>query len=112
MQLPDYYAILEVPQAATQAQIKRAYRHLARLYHPDLNPTNSTRIKQINEAYAILSNSAKRAAYDKLRQDYQRAEAIAEMIQRQQEEAKRTPKMTWPEGVVGFFRELKKGLRD
>lgn len=113
MPLPDYYTILNVSPSATLAQIKHAYRELARRYHPDLNTTaRDSRIKQINEAYAILSDAVKRAAYDKLRQDQQRAEAIAEMIRHQQEEMKRTPKMTWPEGIAGFFRELKKEMKD
>ena len=54
----------------------------------------------------------KRAAYDKLRQDQQRAEAIADMIRQQQAELKRIPKMTWPEGIAGFFREFKKEIKD
>ena len=111
--LPDYYARLEVSSSATLAQIKHAYRRLVRLYHPDVNnSTQDARIKQLNEAYAILSDAAKRVAYDKLRQDQQRAEVIAEMIRRRRQEAALAPKMTWPEGVVGFFRELKKGMSD
>ncbi len=109
---PDYYAILNVSPSATLAQIKHAYRQLARRYHPDLNQSADSRIKQLNEAYAILSDAVKRAAYDKLRKDQQRAEAIADMIRQQQEELKRIPKMTWPEGIAGFFREFKKEIRE
>lgn len=113
---PDYYARLEVSSSATLEQIKHAYRRLVRLYHPDVNNNaQDARIKQLNEAYAILSDAARRAAYDKLRRDHQRAEIIADMIRRQRQEAvfvPSTPKMTWPEGVAGFFRELKKGLSE
>lgn len=115
--LPDYYARLGVSPSATLTEIKRAYRRLARLYHPDLNgQAQDERIKLINEAYQILRDNLKRAAYDQLRADYQRAERIAEEIRRQQEmqqqEAKREPKMTWVEGIQGFMYELKKELRD
>lgn len=113
---PDYYARLEVSSAATLEQIKHAYRRLVRLYHPDVNNgTQDIRMKQLNEAYAILSDAARRAAYDKLRQDQQRAEIIADMIRRQRQEAAfvpNAPKMTWPQGIAGFFKELKKGLSD
>ena len=112
MSLPDYYTILNVSPSATLAQIKHAYRQLARRYHPDLNNSADSRIVQLNEAYAILSNTAKRAAYDKLRHDQQRAEAIAHMIRQQQEERKYAPRMTWPQGIAGFFRELKKEMTD
>jgi curved DNA-binding protein CbpA len=63
------YDILEVPQTATQEEIKFAYRRLAMRWHPDRNPGNSgeaqRRFQEINNAYKILSDSAKRAEYDK-----------------------------------------------
>ncbi|MBV9229839.1 MAG: DnaJ domain-containing protein [Chloroflexi bacterium] len=113
MPLPDYYSILEVSSNATLAQIKRSYRRLARLYHPDLNKdARDTRIKQLNEAYDILSNAAKRNAYDIQRLEEIRRALLLDMLRRRQEEARREPKMTWTEGVVGFVKELKKGLQD
>lgn len=116
MLVPDYYARLEVSPNATPPQIKAAYRRLVRLYHPDLNKqAQDTRIKQLNEAYAVLNSPARRAAYDSLRLEEQRAAVIAEAIRRRQEAAKRKqqePKMTWPQGIAGFFKELKKGLRE
>jgi curved DNA-binding protein len=63
----DYYKILEVPRTASQEEIKKAYRKLAMKYHPDRNKgekTAESRFKDINEAYAVLSNSEKRKQYD------------------------------------------------
>ena len=116
--IPDYYKRLEVAPTATREQIKSAYHRLVRLYHPDLNKqAQDTLIKQLNEAYAILSNPVKRAAYDKLRLEEQRAAKIADAIREQREQSKREaasqePKMTWVEGAFGFVRELKQGLKD
>jgi DnaJ-class molecular chaperone len=66
----DYYQVLKVDQNATATQIKEAYRQLAFKYHPDLNkenPAAAEEMKSINEAYAVLSNSAKKSEYDHLR---------------------------------------------
>jgi curved DNA-binding protein len=64
----DYYATLGVPREGTADEVKKAYRRLARKYHPDLSkePDAETRMKEINEAYAVLSDPEKRAAYDQL----------------------------------------------
>ena len=62
----DCYSILGVPAAATAEEIRAAYRRLARLYHPDLNtgPEAEARMKEINEAYATLSDPQRRRQYD------------------------------------------------
>ncbi len=62
----DYYEILGVPRNASQEEIKRAYKRLARQYHPDVNksPEAEERFKEINEAYQVLSDPEKRAQYD------------------------------------------------
>ncbi len=64
----DYYDVLDVPRDATDAEIKRAFRQLAIRYHPDKNPSDRAaeeRFKEANEAYAVLSDPEKRAAYDR-----------------------------------------------
>ncbi len=63
----DYYEVLGVPRDADDADLKRAYRELARKYHPDLNPEHraSDRFKEANEAYAVLSDPKTRARYDR-----------------------------------------------
>jgi curved DNA-binding protein CbpA len=66
----DYYTLLGVEPDATLAQIKRAYRKLARLHHPDTNPGDpqaAARFRQITEAYDTLSDPGRRQAYDQTR---------------------------------------------
>lgn len=69
----DYYQILEVSRNASPQEIKEAYRKLALQYHPDRNrgnPAALERMKEINEAYAVLSDARKRKDYDSLREQY------------------------------------------
>ncbi len=113
MALPDYYGMLEVESTATFEEIKQAYRRLARLYHPDVNKQvgDDSRIKQINEAYAVLSDLARRVAYDVQRLENLKREVIINFIIKQREQARKEARMTWKEGATGFVRELKKGLQ-
>lgn len=65
----DYYEILGVKKTATEAELKKAYRELAKKYHPDKNKGNKdaeARFKEISEAYAVLSDKDKREQYDRL----------------------------------------------
>jgi len=79
MEYRDYYATLGVPRNAAPAEIKKAFRRLARQYHPDVNKGNAAaelRFKEVNEANEVLSDPQKRKAYDALGVDweaYQRA---------------------------------------
>lgn len=68
MKFKDYYAILGVERGATEEDIKKAYRKLARRYHPDVSkePDAEARFKEMGEAYATLKDPEKRAAYDQL----------------------------------------------
>lgn len=78
MDYKDYYAILGVPRDATADDIKKAFRKLARRYHPDVSKEADAeaRMKEVNEANAVLSDPEKRAAYDALGQGYRPGEAF------------------------------------
>lgn len=118
--MPDYYAFLGVPFTATQAEIKRSYRRLARKFHPDLNQqtqqAQDERIKLLNEAYRVLSDPKKRAIYDQQRQ--QARQRITQEVppskpaQAPPKPVPPEPKMTWIEGAFGFVRELRRELRE
>jgi molecular chaperone DnaJ len=66
----DFYQVLGVPDSASQEDIKKAYRRLAKQYHPDANPNNpkaAERFKEISEAHSVLSDADKRKQYDQMR---------------------------------------------
>lgn len=78
MQFIDYYQILGLDKSATEEDIKKTYRKLARKYHPDLNPDDQEAVKkfqQINEAHEVLSDPEKRKKYDQYGRDWKHAEA-------------------------------------
>jgi curved DNA-binding protein len=83
----DYYKILEVDKKATEAEIKKAYRKLARKYHPDLNPNDKEaerKFKEINEANEVLSHPENRKKYDDYGENWQHAEEFEKSKQQRQ----------------------------
>ena len=72
----DYYAILGVSKKADADEIKKAFRKLARKYHPDVNPDDKAaeaKFKEVSEAYEVLSDKEKRTKYDQFGQYWQQA---------------------------------------
>jgi curved DNA-binding protein len=76
VEFKDYYKVMGVARDATEAQIKQAYRKLARKYHPDVSKEKDAeaRFKEVGEAYEVLKSPEKRAAYDQLGQNYRAGE--------------------------------------
>lgn len=90
MEFIDYYAVLGIDKKATADEVKKAYRKLARKYHPDLNPNDKEaekKFKQINEANAVLSDPANRKKYDKYGKDWKHAEEFEKARQSQQRQS-------------------------
>jgi curved DNA-binding protein len=85
----DYYKILEIDKNATEAEIKKAYRKLARKYHPDINPNDKEaekKFKEINEANEVLGNTEKRKKYDAYGEHWQHADEYEKAKQQQQQQ--------------------------
>lgn len=92
MEYIDYYKILGVEKNADTKEIKKAYKKLARKYHPDLNPNDEQakrKFQQINEAHTVLSDPEKRARYDKYGKDWEHAEAFEEAARQRQQYQRR-----------------------
>ncbi|MVM40173.1 DnaJ domain-containing protein [Spirosoma sp. HMF3257] len=86
MDFIDYYSVLGVPKTASDEDIKKAYRKLARKHHPDLNPNDAEankKFQQINEANEVLSDPEKRKKYDQYGKDWQHAEQFEQAKQQQ-----------------------------
>jgi DnaJ-class molecular chaperone len=106
MEYKDYYKTLGVAKGASEKDIKQAYRKLARKYHPDVNPNNQDAektFKDINEAYAVLSDPEKRKTYDTLGPDWQQRF-------RQQGRPGATYTRTYTAADMGEFSDFFEGL--
>ena len=83
----DYYKILGLNKNATEEEIKKAYRKLARKHHPDLNPNDKEahiKFQQINEANEVLSDPEKRKKYDAYGENWKHADQFEQARQQQQ----------------------------
>ena len=88
MEFIDYYQVLGLDKSASASDIKKAYRKLARKYHPDVNPDDKDaemKFKQLNEAHAVLSDPEKRKKYDQYGKDWEHAEEYEKARARQQQ---------------------------
>ncbi len=85
MDFIDYYKVLELDKTASEADIKKAYRKLARKYHPDINPNDETakkKFQMVNEANEVLSDPEKRKKYDKYGKDWKHADQFEQYGQK------------------------------
>ena len=107
----DYYKILGINKNASESDIKKAYRKLARKYHPDLNPNDKVaerKFKEVNEANEVLSHPENRKKYDKYGKDWKQAEEFekAEQQQRAYSRQRRTADPFGDSDHSDFFRSM------
>src|SRR6267154_5243786 len=89
MEFIDYYKVLGLDKSSSDADIKKAYRKLARKHHPDLNPNDASakkKFQDINEANEVLSDAEKRKKYDKYGKDWKHGEEFEKANQQRQQE--------------------------
>lgn len=87
MEFIDYYKVLGITKSASEADVKKAYRKLARKFHPDLNPNDTKaqeKFQQINEAHEVLIDADKRKKYDQYGKDWQHADTFEAQKRQQQ----------------------------
>lgn len=100
----DYYKILGINKNASKSDIKKAYRKLARKYHPDLNPNDKDaelKFKQVNEANEVLSNDENRKKYDKYGENWQHGEAYEQAEQQQKTRQQHYQQSSGSQGFEG-----------
>jgi curved DNA-binding protein len=108
MDFIDYYQVLGINKNATEEEIKKAYRKLARKYHPDLNPNDkeaNKKFQQINEANEVLSDPEKRKKYDQYGKDWKHAEEFEKAKQSRQQWASAGGPAEGYSGFSGAFDE-------
>lgn len=104
MEFIDYYKVLGVDKSASEEDIKKAYRKLARKYHPDLNPNDkeaNKKFQQINEANEVLSDPDKRKKYDQYGKDWKHAEQFEQARQ----SGRHAGPEQWGQPFTGDFEE-------
>ena len=109
MEFIDYYKILEITKSASQEDIKKAYRKLARKYHPDLNPNNAEaekKFKEINEANEVLSHIENRKKYDQYGKDWKHADAFESEKNRQNNSQPNTNRTNTESEYSGDFSDF------
>lgn len=105
MDFIDYYSVLGVPKTASDADIKKAYRKLARKHHPDLNPNDTEankKFQQINEANEVLSDPDKRKKYDQYGKDWQHADQF-EQARREDARQQQRSRPQYAQGDTGEY---------
>ncbi len=109
MEFIDYYKILELPNTASADDIKKAYRKLAKQYHPDANPNDATakkKFQQINEANEVLSDPEKRKKFDKYGKDWQHGDAYEKQARQQQQYSQQFGGFDNEAGFSDFFSSM------
>src|ERR1700740_2120599 len=113
MAFVDYYKTLGVEKNATGEEIKKAYRKLARKFHPDLNPNDkeaNKKFQQINEANEVLSDPEKRKKYDAYGEHWQHAEQYEQAKQQRSQSSHEWQNYTYSEGNEGDFSDFFESL--
>lgn len=105
----DYYNILGIDKKATADEIKKAYRKLARKYHPDVNPNDKEslqKFKEVNEANEVLSNVENRKKYDKYGKDWKHADELDKQQQYQQQQGNRSQQGNYSDFSGGEYSDF------
>jgi curved DNA-binding protein len=109
MDFIDYYNVLGLPRTASADDIKKAYRKLAKQYHPDANPNDETakkKFQQINEANEVLSDASNRKKYDKYGKDWQHSEAYEQQARQQRQYSQQYGGQESDGGFSDFFSSM------
>ena len=109
MDFIDYYNVLGLARTATADDIKKAYRKLAKQYHPDANPNDETakkKFQQINEANEVLSDTNNRKKYDKYGKDWQHSEAYEQQAKQQRQYSQQFGDGESDAGFSDFFSSM------